>query len=478
MFQHLLFSFFAFFYAKKYLHIPKFYHEFEIFSRIFMNIFDYDIFISRNPKYVNSIDTNESRSSNEYISLPRNTKIRKFNFGNMENQYKDAKFNEMTFRQFLTAIDLGRNFKNNNKYERYSILNGLTNFVIKEPMKPINEVCEKKIFISMNCSDYPKTFTGERSLEEQQRIKIGHLIQFGFDADLLEIFLNEVYDEIDKFFIVESQESHFLQTPKDLVWPLLSEQPRFAKFRNKIVYIVITHEMIQNIVNQMKIDHQQPNIWLNEGIQEKLRWEFFLEWNEKNDNYFKDDDIIGFGDTDEIPSFMNLRLLKKCNMRGTTDIGIWFTFGQINKYFYSDFPIRGHRNTLGDPTYFILRNAKNQLNTPSRNRGKSPYYLLGGIHLTRYRYLPSLMMKEITQTEANGATSLMRAFSMNKSMHEIALILYQKNQKGWESSHRYLDLKPDLINQVPYLLPWFLGCNLERYPSFMENPLPDPRIEP
>ena len=112
---------------------------------------------------------------------------------------------------------------------------------------------------------------------------------------------------------------------------------------------------------------------------------------------------MGFGDADEIPSAGNVELLKHCEMAGpSADIGVWFAWGRLDKAFRPDWPVPGHPWTLGDPTYWVLQNAtaygKNG-RFPSRMRGTSGNYLLGGVHMTDNPYPPFLLAKIITCTE-------------------------------------------------------------------------------
>lgn len=86
-----------------------------------------------------------------------------------------------------------------------------------------------------------------------------------------------------------------------------------------------------------KIGKKEDGIWRNEHAQEKLRWEKFKEWNIKNNHYFTKDDVIGFGDTDEIAYYQNVLLLKNCKQNGNVDIGSWFTFSKIDMQYKSDF---------------------------------------------------------------------------------------------------------------------------------------------
>ena len=106
-------------------------------------------------------------------------------------------------------------------------------------------------------------------------------------------------------------------------------------------------------------------------------------------NYFlSDDDMVGFGDADEVPSRFNLQLLRYCQPKGDMiDIGIWFPMGRLNNAFQTDWPVPDHPYALGDPTYHTFKSAQTKYEsgvTPTRNRGASGNYLLGGMHMTRH----------------------------------------------------------------------------------------------
>lgn len=357
--------------------------------------------------------------------------------------------------------------------ERSKIIDQLVQYAIIEPIIHLNDSCKPQIKLSLNCEDYPLSFNGTR-YPQTPKPKIAHLIQYGFETDVLEILLSEIYDYVDKIFIAESEITHYQSIKKTLVWPLLSKQKRFQQYLDKIVYFHITSEMIEDYSKNLS-NEDKFSIWKNEIIQEQLRFKLFLKWNENNNYYFRDDDIIGFGDTDEIPSFHNLILLKKCIMKGTIDIGIWFTFGQINKYFLSHHPIFNHKDTLGDPTYWYLKDAIKKGN-PSRNRGKSPFFILGGIHLTHYGYLPNLILKDLSKTENEGSFLLAivrRLLSRHATVEEISRKIFFDVESEAEN---YFDLPSEKLNHPPFMVPWIMQCNPLRYPSFFENYQPDHRI--
>ena len=92
----------------------------------------------------------------------------------------------------------------------------------------------------------------------------------------------------------------------------------------------------------------EDSAWQLEGLQEKVRWDKIKEWNSIT-NLLSDNDVIGFGDADEVTSRTNIQLLKYCPLKAKSlDIGIWFPFGRMDQAYASDFPVSNkYRYTLG-----------------------------------------------------------------------------------------------------------------------------------
>ena len=122
--------------------------------------------------------------------------------------------------------------KSGNKYELERVLQ---KFVIAEPLVAINRSCKAPALSKPVCSDYPLVFSG--SIDKS--LKIGHIIQFGVDVDVLEIHLNEMDEFVDRFFLLESTISHSEFKKKPLFYEAVKYQSRFAKFKDKIVHIVL-----------------------------------------------------------------------------------------------------------------------------------------------------------------------------------------------------------------------------------------------
>ena len=370
------------------------------------------------------------------------------------------------FHQFLATFQWNKPWAED---EWQSFFLGLSDFNYMEPQVAIDSTCLPPALLTpdeIRCEDYPTAqFKGKR----KQPAKVGHAIQFGFDVDTLEIHLNELYDVVDKFFIVEWTESHNAQfNPKPLCWEQVKKQPRFRKFQHKVVHLILDDldtAVADSISNSKKM-------FAREVYQENLRWQKIILWNNRT-NFFGPDDVIGLGDTDEIASRRNVELVKHCVMgKPSLDIGIWFPFGNVNYAFRSDFPLRGHPYTLGDPTFWTLASATEYhrvtKNSPSRMRGYSMSYLLGGIHMTHYSYLPPRIIKSLTATEAGARNSLWvelgNAFNSNSvAAFEAKLALPYGHPNKRVKPLSEIAAK-DLEGIVYY--PWFYQCNRARYPRW------------
>lgn len=112
---------------------------------------------------------------------------------------------------------------------------------------------------------------------ETNRYKIYDCFTFFNELEVLEIKLNELYDHIDYFVLVESTET-FMGKPKPLYFE--ENKEKFSKFLDKIIHIVITDH----------IETQNP--WEREYYQKNQALKGLIQC--------EDDDIIIISDTDEI----------------------------------------------------------------------------------------------------------------------------------------------------------------------------------
>ncbi len=202
---------------------------------------------------------------------------------NPEGGNKSAKSFQQTFLDFpwnTFEEAAAKNFTETLLYSQL-LIDKLIYFLELEPFVPVNQQCRPPslpLSSEINCTIYPHAFTG---LKRTVPAKVATLIQFGFDVDVLEIHLNELYDVVDQFFIIESTHAHYGKLKKPLMWERVKKQERFKKFP-------VIHFIIDDAESLKATDKQ----WSMESLQERLRWQKFLQWNAVT-QYFSDDDIIG-----------------------------------------------------------------------------------------------------------------------------------------------------------------------------------------
>ena len=352
---------------------------------------------------------------------------------------------------------------------RQKLIDGLQDYAFLEPFIPINQTCRAPTLLEpkdINCLNYPDAFLPEKNKDP---VKVAHAIQLGFDADSLEIHLNELYDVIDHFFILEATRIHCKTLRKKLMWSDLSVQPRFAKFRNKVINLILDD------VDVASVKWSTDKIWTLESMQEKERWEKIKQWNSITHALDKND-VIGFGDADEITSRENIQLIKYCKLKpGSLDIGIWFPFGRLDQAFASDWPVSHYgkyKYTLGDPTFYRWKDiaSLDSTNYPTRQRGQSNNYLLGGIHLTYYTYLPYFMLRKLSATECGDQTHIFSPKGIKHLMKYHSLNMLEKEFEKRVQNARIQPLQNigEDLSKIT-ILPWFYKCNQDRYPAWKGN---------
>ena len=128
--------------------------------------------------------------------------------------------------------------------------------------------------------------------------------------------------------------------------------------------------------------------------------------------------------------------------------------------------------TLGDPTFYRWRDIDQITDPkkyPTRKRGKSDGYLLGGAHFTYYNYLPYMLLRFLSATECEKfdktiidqyiLTPLENGKGSLKEMERI----FQNRAKN-KNLHLLTEIDTDLTKIVK--IPWFYDCNRNRYPSW------------
>lgn len=134
---------------------------------------------------------------------------------------------------------------------------------------------------------------------------------FNDELDLLEIKLEELYDFVDKFILIESTHTHS-NIPKPLWYTL--NQERFARYKDKIINLVCNFnetDLYKTHYAKYKGIKDVSDIWFREHFQR----DFGIISNQIQ---FDDEDIIIVSDLDE---FVNKHTLRKyINETGITDI--------------------------------------------------------------------------------------------------------------------------------------------------------------
>jgi Glycosyltransferase family 17 len=146
-----------------------------------------------------------------------------------------------------------------------SVIDVSVKFLLLEPITGINAQCIAQP-VTINCAAYPTLFTRQRATP----VKIAHFIQLGFDVDTLEIHLYEIYDVVDKIFIIESTLSHFKGISKPLIWAILVQTDRFGRFRDKVVHFIIDD------VESITKPNRWEGIWALERYTESIRYKRFV----------------------------------------------------------------------------------------------------------------------------------------------------------------------------------------------------------
>jgi hypothetical protein len=172
------------------------------------------------------------------------------------------------------------------------LIDHMFEFLIRPPKVPLDETCKPAPLPEVpDCSLYPQVFSGLRS----KPARIGLAVQAAFEIDTLEIALHQYEGLIDRFFILEG-------VRKPLLWEAV---------RNTLGLIgsILGSCLVLNDADTIKARNGAEGIWSVEYYQERQSWREIETWNQF-EKFFEGDDVIGFGDIDEIPSRENLQLLK------------------------------------------------------------------------------------------------------------------------------------------------------------------------
>jgi hypothetical protein len=236
--------------------------------------------------------------------------------------------------------------------------------------------------------------------------------------------------------------------------------------------------MLEGTLPDQDPDQDLVGIWSVEHLQEKERWIKFLEWNNKT-SFFSDEDLVGFGDADEIASRYALNYLKNCKLKDevvSVDVGITYFEGNTKRIIKTDFPVPRNPYALGDPSFYTIGKAKG-VALPTRQRGKSLHFILGGAHLTWYTYFPFLMLKRAKCTECKSVNLNLGSENIEKLHNQlVSQEVFLSSLSDWDYKSKTWSKPEDILNDIKahYHVPWYLECNKLRFPGLYGEL--DPRI--
>jgi len=381
-------------------------------------------------------------------SLSFTNAMRKFKWDDLINSANDPHENARVVSDYIETVSV---------------------FAMKEPLVEINQdTCKSPPPLPdpslIDCRKYPNaSFTG---LRREKPVRVVHMVLFGFDVDVLEIHLRELYDVVDYFFILESTRTQLNGVRKPLIWEAVRLQERFAIFREKVVHLILD-DVVSSLTSSEK-----ENIFALQDTQERMLAEEFLNWNSKQSDPLNSDDLIGFGDTDEVTDRLNVHLLKHCQIQADSiDIGIWFPMGRLENAFRTDWPVPGYSYSLGDPSYMTLKKVQNILASgriPTRARGRSGHFLLGGMHMTRHQFVPFMMLNYASCGECGGLKdhqflNNLKQVMISGDFPTIEKFWIDINMSPFKSRIIPRDQLPHEQTAIVHV-PWFLACQPERYP--------------
>src|SRR6056300_943618 len=125
------------------------------------------------------------------------------------------------------------------------------------------------------------------------------------ELDMLHLHLEELYDTVDKFVLVESTTT-FVGNPKELFFE--KHKDRYSKYLDKIVHVIV------------KDTPKMNNPWNAERFQRDAIDRGLSQLD------LKDEDIIIIGDVDEIPDTTTLNTLREEGLRKPVSLEMDFYY--------------------------------------------------------------------------------------------------------------------------------------------------------
>lgn len=339
-----------------------------------------------------------------------------------------------------------------------NVMSLLINNALQEPYANVSTTCLKPDLAPVVCNAaLSPGFTGLKTPEKR---KVAYFFLFSYEVDILEVLLNENFDVVDKFFIVEAVVAQRKRRLKELVWERIKFEPRFYQFRSKIIHLVTD----QARASVPEAEYNQiwaiENIMTVEGLKGFFRWQETAPAAEK----FGPEDVFVSGDVDEVLSRDTVNQLAHCEFRGNIIASAsWMPMGDLQRAFRTDWPVQGLPHTFASPTIYKVKVLDATTTVPHTGNVKTgarllqppdaSAYVIGSMHMTSYSLPISVILKQVTNTEGGGFPSF-------ENLDEF--------QDAAFKSHGNRCIPIDSLGEEKKIvyIPWFLRCNQERYPAW------------
>ena len=262
------------------------------------------------------------------------------------------------------------------------------------------------------------------------------------ELDVLEIRLNVLDSIVDRFVLVEAVWTH-AGNPKPLYFDQAKDEPRFAKFKDKIIHVVVEDQL-----------DWQGKTWYLENYQRNAISRALTSC--------KADDIILVSDLDEIPLPEKvLELAEKARKQG----GIWSIIPTYYAYYFNLMAVNGFRLKVGcnlttyqdylhilddcTESYAVINEGTN----PSKIRGYfGPKKTIANFYGWHFSFMGG----------AEGALKKFQAFAHQEFNQNLSVETIQKDIESGRLLN--LTLKPVRIDES---FPAYIRDNQDRFAKYI-----------
>lgn len=237
--------------------------------------------------------------------------------------------------------------------------------------------------------DRLKTSVEGTKYNRETKLRVIDGFTFLNEIETLYIRLNELDEYVDNFVIIEATET-FSGRPRTLEFPKAKESRRMKRFLHKIEYQVCVFPDHLKVVN-----NNERTIWDREHYirQHCLR-------NALNTIQMKDEDLVIFGDIDEMPSGATIGYLSNCKVnKGSFEFSssnphalIAAVANRLHFNFHCRSPNMGNwpQPVIGFGSFL----KHHPIDDMRGRRGNPLYWVLGGWHFSNFYYGNVQMLKE------------------------------------------------------------------------------------